>query len=333
MTAADNPYNIPFDALDAFYFGGVVPSMPLSLQGLAVDSRILCHSPEKSEVQSIRHVFGPEFHHFYIPFVLDDIFSVPEQTLLTLGKAWLLTMVDIIITDNGIDLQLPAIPIIPLLQQQMRHHSLRLYRELFGQSETFWRNYDLCLGAYWTALAQEFDHQLRRTYTADAAQQIATGKGATYRLMIDAMSELSGDRSAVAPLHRIFHQIMSVELILDDACDWQEDAANGRVSLPIMLALERATIPMTELETLSTDALANLLVSHSILLSLADQCLESLESARTDLVNAHLEETKVAAIVRNHTHLAQRFKEQCQAQRFLGAVSTMLEDRPTKLEA
>src|SRR5688572_18332704 len=104
-------------SIDEFYFNEIVPRMHPSLQALAVDARVLRHHKEPRTITSFSDIYAPDY--LVLPWVLDDIFPVPEAERKIASQAYLMMFVGYILLDHLIDRQVPDVAVVPLVHQHI----------------------------------------------------------------------------------------------------------------------------------------------------------------------------------------------------------------------
>ena len=96
---------IPFDKLDHFYFNEFIPSLHPLIQDLATDRHLLRHEEAAEALSTIANLYQKQY--IYMPWLLRDYFPMSDEIVLELGKAWILKIIDFVITDNIVDKQSP----------------------------------------------------------------------------------------------------------------------------------------------------------------------------------------------------------------------------------
>lgn len=317
---SNNPYQIPYNQLDTAYFDEFIPSLHPSLRPLATDLRILRHETVERHISTVEKLY--KVHVGFIPWLLDDIFVVQSEDVLILGTAWLLTFIDVAMTDSLVDSELPTEPLLPLLQQQIRLQAEKNYRQVFPSSLIFWSAYSqayidglngLAHEAYCTDAHQE-------AYTYAQLEEVYQGKGAIYRLMVKAMAELSGQNAICSQIEAVYHKLALVDQLLDDASDWQDDFERKHITVPIIMAIHSADFPFSDIHNLRPEELEGWLYYFNIFVQIADSCLDLLSSAQAILNDLNLDESKLAHFVAKRHRIVTRRKAQYKGLRMLKAM-------------
>lgn len=314
--------DIPYTLLDVFYFETVIPRLHVALQQLATDRRILHHQPAETHISSVRQLLN-KFDHLYIPWVLNDIFELDDVSVLALGEATLLIIVELVIADHAADGQLLPDPKIVLLQNQLHLYTVDKFRTLFGDNTTFWDAYQHAYQQQWDGLAQEIlcvDDQ-RFAYTYDAMCAVNQQKTAIDRLLIDAQGRLSLHVIDHAPLHRAYEVIRLVDFLLDDAADWREDAQLGRCTLPVVMAADAAGCLLADFGPDRLLDLEDWLGRYGILVQIAELAISLLEAAQQSLMSLGYMEKTIGTVISNHLHTAQEARLSYQKNRVFQALA------------
>jgi hypothetical protein len=302
---ADNPFNIPFEALNQFYFQEFRGSLHPSLQPFVSDKRILHHAPDEEHIATLAN-FTYRWHHAYVPYMLDDLFPLPEQTLLSVGKAWLLWLIDLVLVDNTVDKQDPGIPTAILFQRHLRTAADDIMRRLLPQSSLFWQHYADAHRIYWNALAHEAYcvDQHQKPFTLDEMKQANDGKLMFYYLFIEAMAELSDRLDYIEPIRAIYYRVNLMDLLLDDMLDWKEDFARGRILYPLVLALEADSIPLAQAASLTEDDLQALMTKHNVAVRIAEDAINVIQEAVDRLKAIDCMESKLGRVAQERMQAA-----------------------------
>lgn len=296
---------VPFDTLDNFYFNEFIPTLHPLLQEIAVDKRVLKHQDDPEPLTSIAGLYQQQY--FYIPWLIADYFPIPEDSLLTLGKAWILRIIDIIVTDNVIDRQTPDIPAITLFNQQVRAYSDELLRSLMGNSGEFWSRYFNATQSLLNSNAIEVycvdEH--RAPYSLEVMQDLYDKRTAIISVLIFAMGELSGKSEAAQTIGDHYQKITFGDQLLDDTMDWREDFRNGRLTLPAIMALEAENIPFSEASSISESQIDNAIMQHNILQEISKIALSHFTDVQDLLVTMDATEILLAKFVKSRIKLAE----------------------------
>lgn len=322
----ENPFGVPFAALNAFYFEEIVASMHISLQPLATDRRVLRHEAEESHITAI-DLYQPQYS--YIPWMLGEVFGMDSEMLLKIGKAWWLTVMDIVITDHAVDQQLPKIATIPLVQQHIRIHAERLYREAFGDSEVFWSKYHPSMTQHWNAVAHEVYcmEQHQQPYTYDEMKQVYEDKTAIIRALIAVMAEMSGKPDFVEPLNRFYSRVTLTDQLLDDASDWKDDFSEGRYTMPVVQALQSAGLPYENAGEMDEKALELLIDQQQVLVGMAKRAVELLNEAKDELEKIGSSAAHLTAITDKRLAVAEKAVKRYRTMRFLSGFVQALQTK------
>jgi hypothetical protein len=284
---------IPWETLNNFYFDKFIPTLHPDLQKLATDLRVLRHSEEETHITTIENVFQTQYTA--LPYLLNDIFQLPDELLLQLASAWICHFWDFVITDSIVDNQIENPRQVILLQQHIRHYALALYQRIFDGSHEFWQLLHADSQTIWNALAHEVHcvdlHQ--KPFTYEDMVLVNNGKAAPFRLMVYMMAQLSGNLKNTAMLQKVYDNLILSDQLVDDASDWQDDFKQGRITLPLTMCLERANLPIEQALTLNEDQYERVFHKHEIgqqiahkAIALLDECIEQLEIA--NLTNTNL---------------------------------------------
>lgn len=298
---------IPFDEFDAFYFGAFRDQLHPTLRDVLIDHGFLHHAPEKGQIKTL-HDLSYQFYHIYVPLVLDDVFVMDHAQLVELGKAWLLTIIDLIVTDHQLDQELPDLRVIPLVINQIRNQAFEQYRRLLPLSSPFWEIYSETHRLFWNTLAHETYcvDQHREPYTLAVMESIAYGKGAYYRMGIQASGELSGRPDRIAPIQAVYDRLVFVDLLLDDAVDWEVDFQRGRYTVPIVKAAQIAQIPIDQLASWTIPQLEQMILDHQLQLEMSQKAMTLLDESMAILQAHDCTEFKIAQFIRERKVIAEQ---------------------------
>jgi hypothetical protein len=318
---------VPFEALDRFYFEEVVGQMPASLRGLAVDLRVLRKKDTKQHITTLSRFYANDY--LFVPWILDDVFDVPEEIGLTIGQAYILLIISCVVLDQLVDRQMADIPTIPLVQQHLLLKTSEVFSRQFESPGPFWDQYYACLSEFMEALALESDcldgHAQPCTY--ELMCQVCTGKAAPLRTTAYALALSSGNMQPLAVLNPALNNLLLADQLSDDAFDWREDYQAGRYTLPVILALEAAGDPLEVASALNAEELEARLESHGILTYVAEQVISVLKETRTSLKGAGLAKTKLYAFLGARIERMQRQRRYYQTIRLLGGLIRSLEKK------
>lgn len=301
----DNPFSIPFDALNQFYFGEFRDTLYPALQPFISDKRILHHAPDEEHITTLAN-FTYRWHHAYVPYMINDIFPLPDETMLNVGKAWLLWLIDLVLVDNTVDKQDPGIPTAILFQRHLRTFADDIMQKLLPPSSLFWRNYTQAHQVYWNALAHEAwcVDQHRQSYTLSEMKQANDGKLMFYYLFIEAMAELSDRLDTIEPIKAIYYHVNLMDLLLDDILDWKEDFARGRILYPLVLALEAEAIPLAQATSLTEDDIEALMTKHNVPVRVAEDAVTVIQEAINLLKATGCMESKLGQVAQERKQAA-----------------------------
>jgi hypothetical protein len=310
----------PFEALDCFYFEEVVKQLPVSLRQLAVDLRVLRGSQNQQAIETLRHLYPSNY--LFLPWILDDIFEIPATARLSIGQAYILLVIWLVITDYIVDHQSPQLPGIPLVLQQFLLKSGEIFSRQFAAPGPFWDHYYTCLAETAEALAIESDGMDAHTrpYTYEMMRQVCTGKAAALRVLAYALALASDRRQFLSALDATINNLVLADQLNDDALDWRADYQAGRYTLPVALALQAEGGPLEAGTTLSVEELGACLEQHGILAHMAEQAVAALKEACACLQEANLAQTKWSAFVAERLMLMERQARYYHTIRFLGGL-------------
>lgn len=289
---------IPYSELNRFY-AEIVGAMHPALRPLATDLRVLRHDPVETHTANIAQELY-QAQYSYVPWMVADYLALPETQLLTVGKAWWLTIIEVVITDQIVDRQVPDIPTLPLMLQHLRLHAEQLYRAAFAADAPFWSPFQAARLGIWNGLAHETycvdDHQ--QVYTFAEMQAVCRSRSDLIGALLRGMGWLAGSGSAAAePLCTFYENLTFADQLLDDASDWKSDFAGGRRTLPVVMALEKggyasaagADVPLAELELLVD--------RHRVLVEMAETATTLLETAQAALDSLAPDATPLRAVL------------------------------------
>jgi hypothetical protein len=324
MTTNILEYPIPLEALDRFYLEEVVGQMPASLRSLAVDLRVLRGETTKQHVNTLNGVYAKDY--LFIPWLLDDIFDVPEEVCLTIGQAWLLLLIACVMLDQIVDRQMPDIPVVPLVQQHLLLKVSEVFGRQFESPGPFWDQYYACLSEFVEALAVESDclDVHAQPYTYETMQKVCISKAAPFRLVVYALALSSGHTQPLAVLNLAFDNLLLADQLNDDALDWRKDYQAGRYTLPVGRALEAEGDPLEAASAPSPDEVRARLERYGILVYMTEQAVSALEDARTSLSGAGLGTTKLYTFFGKRIERVQRYQRHYQAICLLGGLARLL---------
>ena len=319
------PDHIPYQELNRFY-AAFVRELHVSLQPLATDLRILRHEAVEQHTSNIaQDVYQPQYSH--VPWMVAAYFDIEPDLLLTIGKAWWLTILDVVITDQAVDRQLPDIPTISLLLQHLRLKAEALYLEAFGNSDTFWPRYHAALAGVWNALAHETHcvdaHQ--QPYRFEDMKQVCRSRSDLVAAIISMMGQVGGSTAAVEPLSTFYENLTFADQLLDDANDWKADFASGRYTLPVTWAFEAEGISLDDTRHMSPDDVRWLIDRHRVLVRMSDHAAELLAGAEAALRRTALDESHLHDVLRRRLQVAQRARRRYQTTRLMSGFLKRLE--------
>lgn len=297
--------NIPYQQLDDFYFNDFVASLHPILQELAVDQHLLKHQEDAPPINTIKKLYQQQY--LYMPWLFVDYCPVSDEQLLTLGKAWVLKIIDFVITDNIVDNQAPDTTYITLFHQQLRTRTDHLFYEVMGASDSFWSHYYAGIQKLNNANALEVycSEQLKAPYTLDVMEELYAGRTGMFSVLIYAMGELSGKLDYVEPLSAYYKKIALADQLLDDAMDWRDDFRVGRYTLPVVMALEAQNIPFEEASSISENAYDNAIIKHEILQQIAQIALDLFAEVSQTLHEMDARESTLADFLQQRIELAE----------------------------
>ncbi|MEO1289977.1 MAG: hypothetical protein AAFV93_19650 [Chloroflexota bacterium] len=256
---------IPYQALDQFYFDEFVANLHPTLQTLAVDKHLLRHELDAEPLMTIKGLYQEQY--LYMPYLLVDFFPINDTQLSIVGQAWILRIIDFVMTDNIIDRQVPDNPLIVLFHQHLRTQSDQLFHQVIGDNRAFWAHYYQVNHALNNANALEVYcvDQHRQPYTLDVMTEIYEARSALLGIVIHVMARLTDRLDEIEPFLQYYQKIALADQLLDDAADWRDDFRDGRYTLPIVKALQAENIPFDKAHTLSEADYQIMITRHSIL--------------------------------------------------------------------
>lgn len=301
-----SPDHIPYAALNRFY-AEFVRGLHVSLQPLATDLRILRHDAVESHTGNIaEELYQPQYS--YVPWMAARFFPLDDAQLLSIGTAWWFTIIDVVITDQMVDQQLPDIPTIPLLLHHLRLTEEQLYRDAFGSDELFWSRYRQTIAGVWNTLAHEtycVDAHLQ-PYTFEAMQAVCKSRSDLIGTILYMLGQVCGDSRNVEPLSVFYEKLTFADQLLDDANDWKADFAGGRYTLPVIRALEAEKRTLADAQTMTVDDAQLAIVRHRILVEMAEYAAQLLDEAGDALRATSVDDSPLHEVLRQRQHVAQR---------------------------
>lgn len=315
---------IPFDKLDHFYFNEFIPSLHPLIQDIAIDRHFLRHEEDVEPLTSIAGLYQQQY--IYMPWLLLEHFPMSDKMVFELGKAWILKIIDFVITDNIIDKQVPDNVAVTLYHQQLRNYTDHILHTMLGESTEFWSRYfqanvDL---ANVNALEIHCVVNHNAPYTLDVMKQLYRGRSAFFISFIYAMGELSGDMTLVQPLSNFYEKMALADQLLDDAADWRDDFREGRYTLPVVMALEVANIDFFDAEAISESVIDKTIITHEILQSIADMALSLFSEIETLLEENNMNNSHLSKFIQERIALAQHSKQRYNALGILDRFSQAL---------
>jgi hypothetical protein len=308
---------IPYEAINEFYLETLVPSLHPILQKLALDRRILRHEDDNLPLETTEGLYQSQYSH--VPWMLYDFFPVPDDALMTIGKAWFLLVIDIVITDHFVDRQLPDLSAITLFQQHIRLQSERLFREVMQDANWFWQQYYDSIQANLNAIAHESycvdEHHL--AYTLEEMRKVYHDKSALIRLLTAAMASLCGKTDYVEAICQFYEQLSLADQLLDDSMDWEGDFVQGRYTLPVVMALEAAQMNLEDAKALNPKQLERLLAKHGILQKITEISSDLLGSARAAVATVPSADARLARVIDERLAIAAHARKRYEALGFL----------------
>jgi hypothetical protein len=227
----------------------------------------------------------------------------------------------VVITDQMVDRQTPDIAEIPLMLQHLRLHSERLYREVFGSDAPFWSRYTPALAGVWDALAHEtycVDAH-KQVYTAEEMQHVCKLRSNLMGAIVAALGDLSGNAAPVSPLSRFYENLTFADQLLDDTSDWKGDLAVGRHTLPIVMALDAANIPLADAALVPAAEFELLMDKHRVLVQLAERATTLLEDGDAALASLAPAETPLRDVLRERLKTSRHAVKRYNAMRHMTA--------------
>lgn len=309
-------------ALDHFYFGEVAAVMHPSLRTLAADMRLLQGHDDARIITTLTDLYNSSYQ--YLPYLLNDLFDVPDDTLLQIEKGWMLLLIAYVMLDEIVDRQMPDIPAAPLVQQHLLLKAHEVFRAVFPAGDAFWRSYDALLHEFFTCLALE-SHYLdadAAPYTYQRMQEVCTGKAAPLQIVATALAAVSGKPERAVLIRQVFDRLVFSDQLFDDAADWEDDLTAGRRTLPYVMAQQAAGEAITDRELLK-----QVVTNRGILATMTDQAVGLLDEGRALLDSAGLAETQLYEVLGSRAERIRADGRQYKAAAFLGGLVTLLEKR------
>lgn len=284
MTTRWQPDQVPYSEINRFYFEEVVGTMHPSIQPLATDFRVLHHEPEARHSRQIaEELYQPQYSH--VPYMVAEYFDLPPDLLLKIGKGWWLSIIDVVVTDQAVDRQLPDIPAISLMTHHVRLHAQRMFRAAFSDSEFFWTLYHAAHAGIWNGLAHE-SHCVdahEQVYTFEEMQHVCASRSNFIAMILTMMARLSDREAFAAPLITVYENLTFADQLLDDANDWKGDFRGGRHTLPVVMAAREEGIPLSQASDYEIEEFTYWLDRHSILIYMAETAASLLTEAQAAL--------------------------------------------------
>jgi hypothetical protein len=298
--------------------------MPASLRSLAIDLRVLRGEATEQHVDTLNGLYANDY--LFMPWLLDDIFDVSEEVRLIIGQAWLLLMIAYVMLDQIVDRDMPAIPVIPLVQQHLLLKVSEVFGRQFESPGAFWDQYYACLYELVGALALESDclDAHAQPYTYETMRQVCAGKAAPFRLAAYALALSSGNMQPLAVLNPALDNLLLADQLNDDALDCGKDYQAGRYTLPVLLALEVEGDSLEAASALSPDELHARIKRYGIVVHMTEQAVSVLEDVRTSLSGAGLGTTKLYTFFGKRIERVQRYQRYHRAIYLLGGMASLL---------
>lgn len=309
--------------LDTFYFQEVPQVMHPTLHGLAADLRLLQGADEEQHITTLGNLYNSSYQ--YLPYLLNDIFDLPDEVVMQVEKGWMLLLISYVMLDQLVDQQMPAIPVVPLVQQHLLLKAHEALAQVFPAGAPFWEQYYALLHEFFTCLALE-SHYLdaeAAPYTYERMQEVCTGKAAPLQIVVAAVTEYSGKTQYAGLLRDVFNRLVLSDQLFDDALDWKDDLAAGRKTLAYVTAQKVAGHPVTDPAELTA-----IVEQAGILSKMADQAIDLLEQGRELLRQAGLGDIQFHAALDERKVRIQADRRRYQTVSFLGNLAAKLEKQP-----
>lgn len=309
--------------LDHFYFQDVLQVVHPTLRGLAVDLRLLQGVDAAEPITTLAGLYDSSYQ--YLPYLLNDIFAMPEAVVMQIEKGWLLLLISYVMLDQIVDQQMPDNPVVPLVQQHLLLKAHEAFAAVFPAGAAFWGEYCSLLHEFFTCLAVE-SHYLdaeAAPYTYERMEEVCTGKAAPLQIVVAAMCAYTGQNQHAPLLRQVFNRMVLSDQLFDDALDWQDDLAAGRKTLPCVLAQQVTQSPVSD-----PAALARMIERSGILSGMADRAIGLLEEGRELLRESALSPAQLYAALDQRKERITLDRRRYQAVSLLGGLVALLEKHP-----
>jgi len=284
--------------IDDFYLKEFVSKMHPALQALAIDARVLRHSPESHPIASFAEIFGSDY--MLQPWMLEDIFPIPAEQRMIVQQGYILLWVGYIILDHLVDQQLPDTPIMPLVYQHFTVDTVEVFAQLFDFQHPFWKEYHANMRELINVLALEYLHVVQRVapFSPEVMKIAASAKATAFRTGAFALAALSNRMDILPTIHSAYNTMSLADQYGDDSADWRDDFLEKRATLPIFRLAEIEKIPLEAIFDLDPDDAEDRMLRSGILLDMCDSATAFLESAIAEMTTAGLGESQYASLLR-----------------------------------
>ena len=314
--------------IDRYYFEDILPSMHPLLSELGGNKRLLYLNTEPEPLESLHHVFSEGY--LLLPWQCADIITISDDDLITVSQAYAALLMAYLILDQMIDGQLPdSLRAAPLIYGHLMLHARAKFAEAFTPDAAFWSDFDKYSHQLFDGLAAEsasLDHQLI-PYTEEVMREVAHGKNSSLRLAVRAMAHLADDLEKGDLCEELIDTMFVGDQINDDTMDWREDFELGRLTYPILQAMQAEEMPLEDFESLSVERIDSILKEKHILAGLLKRARSVFNEGKDRLLAAGYEETRFVAVFEGRIAFTERIQRRQGTSELFGALAKKLKDR------
>jgi hypothetical protein len=299
--------------LTEYYLNEFVPSLPSSLQGIALARQTWI--PTEADGQITNVVEFDQGHYSLLPQDLQSIFQLPVEISQTIGKAWFLLLGHYVILDHVIDGKLSPSHATTLFLSCLQMEAQTQFRSLLGQSARFWTLYDKNSREAVFAMIQENEYVIRHQapYSYAAMREIHQEKSGIVRLLVHAMVELSGKFEVEEGLCQILENHAIAMQLLDDTLDWEIDFEQGHYKVPFVMALEQEGLSFqSEGQSISLQTFGDLFIKHGIPIQLCQVAFDLFEEALKEAKRISDDEFSLSKMLKKNLQIASQAKKKWQ---------------------
>lgn len=290
--------------IDAFYFNEFVSQLHPHLQMLALDTRVLHHTQEARQITSLADIYGGQY--MLMPWLLDDIFPLPNSQRSPIAQAFTLFFMSYIIIDHLVDGQVPDAPMVTLFCHHLLLSAAERFAAILDSRHPFWNVYYGSVRDILNSLALEAycldRHQ--QTYTPELVEKVSAAKAAPFRVLCAALAAFDGRTELLPALDVAYNKLTLADQYGDDVADLRDDFQMKRATLPMVRFKETENISLEEVFTFTPDYLEDVLTKNGVLLEMCDQAINALKTGINALKSIGCGESQLTNL------LAFRLKEE-----------------------